>query len=90
MDQVNLKEAFCCSPLAVEAVLNNITTNIFLKPMTVAELSQHSVVVGPTGKGMSVLPELLQDEYQNHGGKPVIFDKSTSLSGLMNQGKEEA
>lgn len=73
-----------------ETLIGNCTTTIPLKlDFHDGEIS-HSVVIAPSGKGMSVLPELLQDEYQKHGCKPVIFDKGTSLSGLMNQDKEEA
>jgi len=73
-----------------ETIIGNCTTTIPLKLDLHEGDVGNSFVFGPTGKGMSVLPELLQDEYQKRGGKPVVFDKGTSLSGLMNQDKEEA
>lgn len=78
------------NPFDADTLLGKRTTDILpMFDLHDGEIG-HTVVFGPTGKGMSVLPEMLQGEYQKHSGKLAVFDKGTSLSGLMNQDMEEA
>lgn len=77
-------------PALAETIIGNCTTSIPLKLNLHEGEIGHSVIIAPSGTGMSVASHLLQDQYQKLGGKPVVFDKGASLSGLMNQDKEEA
>lgn len=46
-----------------------------------ADLGHHTVVIGPTSKGMSALSDTLIEEYKRRGAKLVVMDVGPSSRG---------
>jgi type IV secretory pathway VirB4 component len=62
-----------------EAIIGDRTTGVPFKfGAHEARDCRHTVVIGPTGKGMSAMFEALQDELVKAGGKVKIIDKGQS------------
>lgn len=68
-----------------ETIIGNCTTTIPLKLDLHGGEFGHSVVIAPSGNGMSVMSELLTNEQLRHGGKPVVIDKGSSMDQLGEQ-----
>jgi len=62
-----------------ETIFANCTTTIAVKFDFHKSEVGHSVVIGPTGKGMSVMLDALQDDMIEARGKIQIFDKGRSV-----------